>query len=146
MLLRDEHRYDDIVRRAYMPSARRPAMPLMARAAQFMPFAALSGYDAVIREEARLTERRPEPDEDAIARLNDRFRLLRARLAEAPEVRVTCFVPDEKKPGGSVAVRAGRVKRVDAAARTLILRGGACLPLDQILDIDGELFRGLPPE
>lgn len=110
------------------PNSRHPRMSLHRRAAQFAPFAALSGYDDMVNEEARLTERRIDPDEEQLNLLNRQLNILSSAAAggKRPVVTVTCFIPDERKAGGRYAEITARVKRIDAANRKMIL-----LPLGQ---------------
>ena len=133
--------YDDIIHLPRPVSDAHPHMPLYDRAAQFAPFKSLSGFEDDAEETARLTDRRVEPDESAVEALDARLRVLGERLADAPEVRVTCFRPDERKEGGAYRTVTGRVKKLDALAGTLVLRSGESIPFADILALDGELFR-----
>jgi hypothetical protein len=118
-------------------------MSLHDRAAQFAPFAALTGYDEMVDEEARLTDRQIEPGEEDLARLDRKLRLLAARLAagEHPQVSALVFVPDEKKAGGRYKTFTGPLRKLDAAGRKMILSGPGAPPeeialkLDRILDL-----------
>lgn len=132
------HRYDDILFMPHPTSARHLRMPLSGRAAIFSPFAALSGHDGAIRETARLTDRRIELEEDERAELDRKQRILEEHLADRPEITVTRFRPDEKKAGGSYERTTGRLKHVDGVARVLVLTDGTRIPMDDILDIEGE--------
>ena len=132
----DTRSYEDIIRLPRPSSVRHAPMPRGNRAAQFMPFAALTGYEAAIREEARLTDRRLELDEDALATLNERLRRISDLLPDAPEVTVTWFVQDEKKAGGFYETRRGRVKRIEPVSGMLFLRDGSVMMLRDILSID----------
>lgn len=133
-------RYEDIIDLPHHVSAVRPRMPMSDRAAQFSPFAALTGYEAVIREAGRLTQARIELDECGKALLDGKLHLLLAHLDERPEVTLTYFQPDEKKAGGAYIQVAGRVRKIDAYARTVVLTDGTAVPLRQIYDIESELF------
>lgn len=110
------------------------------RAAQFAPFAALTGYDAAIRENARLTQERIDPAEAELAALDRRFRLLQEHLEEQPEVRLTRFRPDERKSGGVYETVSGIVKQIDLIARRIRLLDGTDIPIDDVLTLDGALF------
>lgn len=126
--------YDDILELAHHEPARHPRMPLASRAAQFAPFAALTGHDDAIRETARLTDRRIEPDEYEKERTD---RALRYALEHpGTAVRVTYFVPDGRKDGGAYADAAGVVKRLDRAARALVLADGRRIPVEEILTVE----------
>lgn len=129
------HRYDDIIHLPHPSSAKRPRMPRANRAAQFAPFAALSGYEDTVSETARLTDRMIEPDEDSLALLNDRLHALAADSSR-PEVLFTVFEPDERKEGGAYVEIRGRIRRVDEAARMLMLTDRSTLAMERILRID----------
>ena len=93
--------YEDIIHLPHHVSERRPHMPLAERAAQFLPFAALSGYDDVIRETARYTGKKIQLDESAKAVLDQKLGILSQQITEHPQICVTYLLPDEKKEGGS---------------------------------------------
>ena len=133
--------YDDIISLPRPAHAGRGVMPLGDRAAQFAPFAALTGYEAAIDETARLTERRPELDEEAQSEVNERLRLLCEALPEAPEAEFLWFRPDGRKEGGACVTTRGRLRHVDLGARRLLLRGGEVIPLDDLLAVSGAMFR-----
>ena len=137
------HQYDDIIDLPHHVSATRPRMSMIDRAAQFSPFAALTGYDAAIKETGRLTDQRIELTEDSRAVLDRKQQLLVDNLADHPEVSVTYFVPDKRKTGGAYVTVTGRVKKVDDYQRLLLLTDGTKIPLDEILDMESELFRSL---
>lgn len=117
-----------------------PQMSNRERAAQFAPFAALTGYEDAVEETARLTETQRELSEDVKARLNDRLLRLRDRLSEGPEVTACYFCPDKRKEGGAYVEKTGAVKTIDLYDRTLVFRDGTRVPLDRIRDLDGEIF------
>ena len=139
----NNHKYDDIIDLPHHVSATRPRMSMIDRAAQFSPFAALTGYDAAIKETGRLTDERIELSEESRAALDRKQQLLLDNLADCPEVSVTYFVPDERKSGGAYVAVPGRVKKVDMFERLLILTNGIKIPLDEILDMESELFSGI---
>ena len=128
-------KYDDIINLPHPTSKRFSRMPLEERAAQFSPFAALTGYDAVIRETARLTDRRVELDECRRQELDAALRDLAARLPARPEVLVTYFLPDARKEGGEYIHVSGRLRKIDSLTRTLILEDGTVIPIDDVLEL-----------
>lgn len=136
-------KYDEIMGLAHHVSKTRPQMPMADRAAQFAPYAALTGYDAVIRETGRLTDARIEPDEEALTALNMKFRLLMDALGDAPEITLLVFRPDARKAGGAYLTVTGRVRKVDEYARLMTLQDGTKIPMDDILDMTGALFSTL---
>ncbi len=113
--------YDDIINLPHHVSERHPHMPVSERAAQFAPFAALTGYGDVIKETARLTETRPELSEDEKARMDQTLRAVLNAQGENAGIVVTYFVPDARKSGGAYRRAAGKLRRVDEAEDTLIL-------------------------
>ena len=100
-------KYDEIMGRPHHVSKTRPQMPMSDRAAQFAPFAALTGYDAAIKETGRLTDDKIELDEEALTALDMKYQLLMDALNEAPKVTITYFQPDERKAGGKYASQVG---------------------------------------
>ena len=134
------HRYDDIIDLPHHQSDVHPHMPLQDRAAQFAPFAALTGHEAAIQETQRLTDRQIQLDEDALETLDEKLELIREHLGTEAEVTFTCFVPDEKKDGGAYATCSGSVKKLDLYARTILLLDNTVISLDKIVDIQGDLF------
>ena len=128
--------YDDIIRLPHRVSLRHSAMPRANRAAQFAPFAALSGYDGAVQETARLTQPQAEEDEENLALLNEKLHALLEVIGDQPEMSITCFVPDEKKAGGSYQRISGRVRRLDEVNRQLILTDRTVIPMDSIYEID----------
>lgn len=131
-------RYDDIIRLPHHVSAMRPHMPIADRAAQFMPFKALSGYEDDITEETRLTQQRIELTEGEQELLDQQLQLLGERLAEErPEVRVVCFVPDTRKDGGAYQTLRGRVKRLDPVEGVMVFDDGRRVRFADIYSIEG---------
>ena len=128
----DPHRYDDIIGLPHHRSATRPHMPLSGRAAQFSPFAALTGYEAVITETARLTDGWTEPDEDEKAAIGRTLRSVMERIRERPEITVTWFRPDGKKNGGAYVTATGAVRRVDEFERIILMADGTEIPIDDV--------------
>lgn len=134
-----EDSYEDILHLPHHVSLRHPQMTRANRAAQFSPFAALSGYEEAIEETGRLTEERTELDEEERSLLDEKLRILQRREAEGPEVQITCFRPDERKAGGAYVTISGRVKKIDIFSRMVCLRDGTRIPVDEIFGIEGDL-------
>lgn len=137
----DEHRYDDIIDLPHHVSRKHPQMPLLDRAAQFAPFAALTGHEAAIKETARLTEEEIELDENSKELLDFRLQQLQEHISECPEVTVTYFCPDEKKSGGAYETVTGKVKKVDAYAGELVFTDGRRIGLGTVIELTEESER-----
>ena len=135
--------YEDIINLPHHVSARHPQMPLSARAAQFSPFAALTGHEDAIRETERLTEDFREPDEDEKSLLDNKISLLQENISVHPEVEVTYFQPDSKKSGGAYVTVRGRVKKIDVCSCRMVFTDQTAIALDNICSIEGELFGDL---
>lgn len=140
MTLKPTHKYDDIIHLPHPVSGRHPAMSLADRAAQFSPFAALTGYEGVIREAARLTDGERELTEGAWQQLNRRLQLLSRAENGEETVQVLFFSPDERKSGGSYVTVTGRVKRVDTYKKMLVMTSGEKIPLGHICRLEGAIF------
>ncbi len=133
-------KYEDIINLPHHVSKTRPQMPMSDRAAQFAPFAALTGYDAAIKETGRLTDDKIELEESSLNELNAKIQLLREKLADAPEVTFTYFRPDDRKDSGAYLTITGTVKKLDDYEWQIVLQDGTKVPIDDILDISGDIF------
>ena len=133
--------YEDIINLPHHVSSTRPRMPMADRAAQFSSFRALSGYGDAVKETARLTGQRIELDESAKAALDEKLRLLAEVIEDRPETAITYFLPDRKKTGGEYVTVSGRVKRADSVQRELVMMNGTRIPVEDILDVTGDLFK-----
>ena len=132
--------YDDIIDLPHHVSTTRPRMTNMDRAAQFSPFAAVVGYDAAVKETARLTDARVEMDENSKTILNEKLQMILEHSDRNPEIMITYFVQDSKKAGGAYVSTTGILKKVDAYEQVLVMRDGTRIPLSDIFEIEGELF------
>ena len=133
--MRMNNRYDEIMGLPHHVSKTRPQMPMSDRAAQFAPFAALTGYDSAIKETGRLTDERIELDEEALTALDRKYQLLMDTLDDAPEVTIIYFQPDARKAGGQYVSATGTVKKVDTFGRQILLQDGTRIPLDSVFDL-----------
>ena len=129
--------YDDIIRLPHHVSRNHPQMPLRDRAAQFAPFAALTGYEAAVGETARLTAERRELDQQEAEELNRRLTDLAARLKDRPEVTIEYFGPDERKSGGAYVTVTDVVRHISIAERVLVMESGTEIPME---DVDSVVF------
>ncbi|MCR4921573.1 MAG: YolD-like family protein [Bacteroidaceae bacterium] len=127
--------YEDIINLPHHVSKRHSQMSMLSRAAQFAPFAALTGYDAALSEEERLSEEWMGPSDSEYGELNRTLQVVLAQIDEHPFVRVKYFRPDGHKLGGSYQECVGRVKHIDLKKRLLFLMDGSGMPLDCIDNI-----------
>ena len=127
-------KYEDIINLPHPVSKRHKPMPVEDRAAQFAPFAALTGHQAAIEETARITEARIELDEEVKEHLNMQFQELLAEPGR--KIQVVYYVPDGRKSGGSYVTRVGTVKKIDEYQKTLVLEDGSRIPLEDISEIE----------
>lgn len=133
-------KYDDIIELPHHVSQSRRRMSGLERAAQFSPFAALTGYDAAIVETARLTDTKAQLDDDRKEILNAKLLMLADMISEAPEVSITYFRPDERKEGGEYVTAQGRLKKIDEYTRSIVLTGGEAIAIDSVQEIECEGF------
>lgn len=134
--MKTDSKYDDII---YMPrhiSLTRPQMSIEARAAQFAPFAALVGYDDVIKETVRLTSNKKDINEALKDVLDNKLQKLHSILGEKPVVTFTYFVPDERKDGGEYTRLTGTVEKIDHYNKKIVMEDGNIIPIDEIFDIE----------
>ncbi len=127
--------YEDILQLPHHVSGKHPQMSMQDRAAQFSPFAALTGYDAAVEETARLTDRRIELDEYEIQHLDEQMQKIAAHLQEHPEVSLTYFRPDARKDGGAYITVTGSVKKIENYERRIILTDGTSIPICEVIAI-----------
>lgn len=128
-------RYDDIIDMPHHVSNNRPRMSMSDRAAQFAPFAALTGFGAVITEAGRQTDKRIPLGESDLEALNEKLRDVMRRAFQHPLITVTYFVPDSKKAGGTYKVHTGNVRTVSEFDRVIIFDDETKILLDDTSDI-----------
>ena len=133
-------KYADIIDLPHHQSDTRPKMSNYDRAAQFSPFAALTGHADSIKETARLTDEYSEPSEEMKAIMNEKLLFLMEQLENQPEITITFFKPDEKKQGGAYITITGVVKKIKTYERQIQMTTGDLIPIDMIFGIDGEIF------
>lgn len=134
------HKYDDIINLPHHVSKNHPQMSLHDRAAQFSPFAALTGHKAAINEIARLTDEKQILSEDVIAKLNEQLNLIKENIGTNQTVTITYFVPDDKKSGGAYISHIGVVKKIDEYNHTVIMTDKTVIPIEQISEIQSNIF------
>lgn len=133
--------YDDIINLPHHVSATRPWMTAIDRAAQFSPFAALTDYDIAIRETARLTDERVELDEYRKDDLSNRLQIIADRIKEHPGIAITYFRPDAKKNAGAYVTSISKAEKIDEYERVIIMTDGTAISIDEIISIDGQIFK-----
>jgi len=131
-----KNQYDDIIHLPPHKSKRHPSMSLSNRAAQFAPFSALVGHKDVIKEAARITGNKIDLEEEAIISLNEKLAMIQEGYLKGAEITITYFSPDEKKEGGEYREKKGRIKRMNQEEGHLVMKDGACIPLDDIFNIE----------
>ena len=135
--------YEDIVNLPPHISKKHPQPSMLDRAARFAPFAAITGYEEMVLEEARVTEERIDLDEGALALLNEKLNMIQEFLDEEPEVTIIYFEPDKKKSGGAYVSVTGTVKRIDEYEHFVLMTDGKKIYIDSIYDIESDLFYSL---
>ena len=141
----DKFPYEDIVNLPPHISKKHPQPTMLERAARFAPFAAITGYEEMVLEEARVTEERIELDEGTLAMLNEKLNIIHDSLDSEPVVQITYFEPDKKKSGGAYISVTGTVKRIDEYERIVIMSDGKKIPIDEIFGLESKLFDRTEP-
>lgn len=139
----NDKNYDDIINLPCPTSKRHPRMAMIDRAAQFAPFAALTGYDDAITETGRLTGTKLELSEETKERIDLKINYLIDNIEENPEITVTYFVPDKRKSGGEYLTVTGKLKKIDGYEQTLLMMDGLKISIFEILSIESEFFHSL---
>lgn len=135
--------YDDIVDLPPHISKKHPQPSMMDRAARFAPFAAITGYEEMVLEEARVTEERIDLDEGTLSLLNEKLNMIQEFLDDEPEVTITYFEPDKKKSGGAYVNITGIVKRIDEYEHLVIMTDGKKIYIEDIYNLQSDLFYSL---
>ena len=139
-------KYQDIINMPHHVSRTHPQMSRYERAAQFAPFAALSGYEDIIKEEGRLTDNRIEINEEAKFVLDRKMQVLMNAISKKPFVSITYFVPDARKSGGEYVTTGDNIKKIDILKQLLVTQKDIIIPIREIVDMQGEIFRNLELE
>lgn len=135
MIIDGNSKYDDIIDMPHHVSSTHPHMSDMDRAAQFSPFAALTGYDDAVKETARLTEQRIELDEYEKEEINARLQYINRVLPDSPEIVIKHFEKDMLKDGGSYVASDGYVKKIDGYENAIVMMDGKKIYIDNIVEI-----------
>jgi hypothetical protein len=128
--------YDDIIGLPHHVSPVHPQMARADRAAQFSPFAALTGYEMVIHEAGRMTDQQIELDEDARNMLDEKLKTILKQTGNRREAKITFFQPDAKKEGGIYVTATGLVKEIDTYHRAVVMMEGKRIPLEHIVEVE----------
>ena len=136
------NKYDDIIN-LERPVSTHPHLSPYSRAAQFAPFAALTGYDDEIKETARLTTNKKIIDEDQKVILSNKLTYLNNHLLDNPEIEIIYFKNDSKKSGGEYLTKKTKIKKIDTIHETIILSDKKQISFDNIIDINGEIFKNI---
>ena len=139
----DKFPYEDIVNLPPHISKKHPQPTMLERAARFAPFAAITGYEEMVLEEARVTDERIELDEGTLAMLNEKLNIIHDSLDSEPVIKITYFEPDKRKSGGAYVSVTGTVKRIDEYERLVIMSDGKKIRIDEIFGLEGKLFDSL---
>ena len=139
----DNFPYEDIVNLPHHISKKHPQPSMMDRAARFAPFAAITGYEEMVLEEARVTEEQIHLDEDAVALICEKINMIQEFIDEEPEIKITYFEPDKKKSGGAYITITGTPKRIDEYEQLLIMTDGKKIKFDSIYRLESDLFLAL---
>ena len=138
--MNNDYKYGDIINLPHHVSKKHTQLSRANYAAQFSPFAALSGYDGIVAEVARFTDERVELGDKENDILNAKLQVIGDHIKEYPEIKVTYFVKDKKKSGGAYLQRNASIKRIDDVERIMYFTDGTNLPIDDITDMQGEIF------
>lgn len=132
-------KYDDIINFPHHTSNKHPQMTLEARAAQFAPFAALTGYDDAVKETARLTNERIELDDEAKNILDNKIQMIKEQIKTRPTATFTYFIPDLKKDGGKYVNVTGIIRKIDEYRQVIVLENKTEIPINEIVEIIGDI-------
>ena len=136
----DIHDYDDIINLPHHVSKTHPHMSLADRAAQFSPFAALTGYEEAIKEAGRIVDEKIELSEEEKEEINRKLNYLNEHKKENTQITITYFLKDMKKNGGSYRQITSNLKRLDEIEKTILLADNTILRIDDIRKIQSPLF------
>ncbi|HEX3021401.1 MAG TPA: hypothetical protein VHP81_03305 [Lachnospiraceae bacterium] len=139
----EKYPYNDIINLQHPISSNHMHISVYDSAAQFSPFAALTGYEGAIKETARLTDQRIELDEAAKTILDEKLGIIQEKLSRQQSVEFVYFRPDELKTGGAYISVRGIVKKIDKYESVVVMNDGTRIPIEEIVDIEGEIFQAV---
>ena len=132
--------YEDIINLPHYEPKKHPRMSIESRAAQFAPFAALTGYDDAVKETARITYDRIEIDEGLKSVINNKLQVILNNIKDKPKVTFTYFIYDKKKSGGKYITVTGNVNKIDKVNNYVILTDKTKVPTNEITEVTSDLF------
>ena len=135
--------YDDIINLPHFESKKHKRMSIEARSAQFAPFSALTGYEEIVKETARLTDKRIEIDDELKQILNNKLQYILKNINLFPEITFIYFVKDNQKSGGKYIEKTGIIKKIDTINNLIILKDKSKIQIKDIINIDGDLFQNI---
>lgn len=138
--MNNDYKYNDIINLPHHVSKKHPQLSKASYAAQFSPFAALTGYEGIVSEAARFTNERVELGDKEKDILNAKLQIIGEHIKEHPELELTYFQKDKKKTGGAYLKKTAQIKRIDDLERIMYFTDGTNLPMDDITDMQGEIF------
>ncbi len=141
MNMKYDRQYDDIINLPHHISKKHPQMSLYARSAQFAPFAALTGYEEAVKETARETNERIDIEDELKSILDGKLQIILEQIKNHPEISITYFIADSKKNGGEYVTVIGLVKKVDLYNQYIYLIDNTEIPINEIIDISGDIFK-----
>ena len=138
--MNNDYKYNDIINLPHHVSKKHPQLSKASYAAQFSPFAALTGYEGIVSEAARFNNERVELGDKEKDILNAKLQIIGEHIKEHPELELTYFQKDKKKTGGAYLKKTAQIKRIDDLKRIMYFTDGTNLPMDDITDMQGEIF------
>lgn len=132
--------YEDIINLEHHTSKKHPNMSITDRAAQFSPFAALTGHEEALKETERLTDYKIELEDELKDRLDEKIKIIIDKIEQKPEITITYYIPDEKKSGGKYAEETGCIVKIDSINGNIYMDNGKKIKVEDIIDLDSNIF------
>lgn len=136
-------KYDDIINLPHHVSKKHPQMGVVARSAQFAPFAALTGYEDEVKETARLTDSKKDIDEEQKQVLDRKLQLIKQKIHTKPEVTITYFIPDLKKDGGEYVTVTGNIRKIDEFNQLIIMQDETEIYIEDVIEIWEDILKSV---
>ena len=136
-------KYDDIINLPHHVSKKHPQMGVVARSAQFAPFAALTGYEDEVKETARLTDAKKDIDEEQKQVLDRKLQLIKQKIHTKPQVTITYFIPDLKKDGGEYVTVTGNIRKIDEFNQLIIMQDETEIYIEDVIEIWEDILKSV---